>query len=329
MNCDIDFNKDGIQYSEFSIACSRNESAWGVIATPVVHFKKGTGKTLLLTAGAHGDEFEGPVILRRLINNLPNIKDFSGTLIIIPQLNMTALAASQRLSPIDGRDLNRSFDANIKSFSGSIASFLMDHLISRADIVLDFHSGGRSLDFAPMIIRHQLKDQVIEKQTDDALRAFNCPNELILEEIDAKGMLDSYVEGLGKIFLTTELRGAARVDPFGVSAGLSGIYKLMKHFDMIPSLTPYEKIVQNYSTNRYEVPSESYFARASIKGFYEPLYKIGDQVSQGDVLALIHDVNDLSRSCEVLAKESGTILASRPIAASDVGDMLFMIARKI
>ena len=59
VRCDIDFDKSGRQASYLRAPQSRNTSGWGVVEIPIYVFKNGTGPTLLLTGGVHGDEYEG------------------------------------------------------------------------------------------------------------------------------------------------------------------------------------------------------------------------------------------------------------------------------
>ena len=49
---------------------SRNTSGWGVVEIPIIVVKNGTGPTVLLTGGIHGDEYEGPIAISRLAREL-------------------------------------------------------------------------------------------------------------------------------------------------------------------------------------------------------------------------------------------------------------------
>ena len=56
---DVDYDKAGKQFGFLRVPNSNNDSAWGAVAIPIVVVKNGSGPTLLLTAGTHGDEYEG------------------------------------------------------------------------------------------------------------------------------------------------------------------------------------------------------------------------------------------------------------------------------
>ena len=74
----------------------------------------------------------------------------TGRVIIVPMANAPAAQAGRRNSPIDGLNLNRIYPGDIRGMpTAMIASYLERHLMSEADIVLDLHSGGRSLRYLP------------------------------------------------------------------------------------------------------------------------------------------------------------------------------------
>jgi N-alpha-acetyl-L-2,4-diaminobutyrate deacetylase len=62
----IDFDADGIRHMTVGIPYSRDDSAWGSVGIPVTLIKNGSGPTVVLSGGVHGDEFEGPIVLSRL-----------------------------------------------------------------------------------------------------------------------------------------------------------------------------------------------------------------------------------------------------------------------
>ena len=108
INSDIDYERDGKQISILRLPYSRNTSAWGIIPIPIAVIRNGDGPTVLLTAGNHGDEYEGQIALNNLIRNLEP-RHLKGRVIILPALNFPAALAGRRVSPIDGLNLNRVF----------------------------------------------------------------------------------------------------------------------------------------------------------------------------------------------------------------------------
>jgi N-alpha-acetyl-L-2,4-diaminobutyrate deacetylase len=76
-----------------------------------------------------------------------------------------------------------------------------------ADIVLDFHSGGKTLDFLPLLRRPHPARQGAGGRGFDLVEAFGAPYSMKMLEIDAVGMYDTAAEEMGKVFVTTELGG--------------------------------------------------------------------------------------------------------------------------
>ena len=66
----IDFQKDGVQHGFLKLPHSHDDSAWGSIVIPITVAKNGEGPTILFTGANHGDEYEGPIALFDLANNI-------------------------------------------------------------------------------------------------------------------------------------------------------------------------------------------------------------------------------------------------------------------
>src|SRR5690606_5883896 len=125
---------------------STDRSAWGVARLPLVLISGRAGPTALLISGSHGDEYEGQIILSRLIENL-NPDDVSGRVIILPAAHPPAVIAGRRTSPFDNGNLNRSFTAHqAATLADKIALLIKAELLPIADAVVDLHSGGESLE---------------------------------------------------------------------------------------------------------------------------------------------------------------------------------------
>jgi predicted deacylase len=100
------------------------------------------GPTLALIGAVHGDELEGPLTISNLLKKI-DPENLSGRLILCPAANPEALAASQRCSPTDGRNLARCFPGDLGgSPTEVLASLIAQHVIRPADALIDLHSGG-------------------------------------------------------------------------------------------------------------------------------------------------------------------------------------------
>ena len=171
----IDLDARGVQHGHLRLPYSRDDSVWGSVMIPICVIRNGDGPTALLTGGNHGDEYEGPLALFELARTL-DPKDVSGTVIIVPAMNYPAFRAGTRTSPIDKGNMNRAFPGRADgTVTEKIADYFQRHLLPRADIVLDFHSGGRTLDFLPFCAAHMLPDKEQERKGFAAVEAFSAP----------------------------------------------------------------------------------------------------------------------------------------------------------
>lgn len=107
-HADIDLEAAGKRVGHVRVPHSSHESAYGWIAVPIAVIRGGAGPDVLLTAGNHGDEFEGQIALLKLLRELQP-EQVNGRIIILPRLNLPAAAAGRRTSPLDDGNLNRLF----------------------------------------------------------------------------------------------------------------------------------------------------------------------------------------------------------------------------
>tara|TARA_B100001248_G_scaffold260334_1_gene248279 strand:+ start:4656 stop:5732 length:1077 start_codon:yes stop_codon:yes gene_type:complete len=325
---DLDFDLEGKQISYLRIPYSRNTSAWGRLLIPIVQFKNGDGPTMFISGGIHGDEFEGPVVLIKLIQRL-KLENVQGRIIIMPAVNLPAHLQSTRLSPIDNVDLNRCFPGSkTGSVTQVLAHYINDFIVPKADYVLDMHSGGTSLDFAPCVVMHQLEDKEIEAKTLAAVRAYGAPFALYLKEGDPDGLLDTAVEKAKKVFLSTELRGGATVTKDAVDIADNGLCNLLNHFGVAKAnRSKYTRYKNKTTTTLLRTADESCFITAEDDGLFEPLVNLGDRVKAGQPIGQLHHITTPARRPFLLkANSDGVFICRRVQGRAEAGDCLAVIA---
>ena len=317
----VDLDKDGVQHGFLRLPWSRDNSAWGAVMIPISVIRNGQGPTALLTGGNHGDEYEGPIALLKLANEL-QAAQVSGRVIVVPAMNYPAFRAARRTSPIDGGNLNRIFPGRPDgSVSEKIADYFQRYLLPQADIVLDFHSGGRTLDFLPFAAAHELPDKNQESRCVAAMEAFNAPYSMKLLEIDAVGMYDTAAEELGKVFVTTELGGGGSASARSVRIADRGVRNLLIHagilegeIDLLPSV-------------RLAMPGDDCFVISSSEGVIEMCRDLGEEVAAGEPVARIHPADRTGAEPVVHgARMSGLLVGRHFPGLIKAGDCLAVIA---
>jgi N-alpha-acetyl-L-2,4-diaminobutyrate deacetylase len=317
----VDFSADGIQHGFLRLPYSRDDSAWGSVMIPVTVAKNGEGPTALLTGGNHGDEYEGPIALFDLARTL-KIEDISGRVIILPAMNYPAFLAGTRTSPIDKGNMNRSFPgAPDGTVTQKIADYFQRHLLPLADIVLDFHSGGKTLDFLPFCAAHILTDKAQEAKTFKLVEAFGAPWSMKMLEIDAVGMYDTAAEEMGKIFVTTELGGGGTATAKSAGIAKRGTMNLLKAAGILKGgLEPAQ-------TTWLDMPDGNCFSFAEDGGLLEPLFDLGDRVANGAVVARIYPVGRTgAEPLEVRSKMDGILTARHFPGLVKPGDCVSVLA---
>ena len=320
----VDFAAEGVQHGFLRLPWSRDDSAWGNLMIPISVARQGLGPTLLITGGNHGDEYEGPLAILDLARRLEGMT-LDGRVILLPFMNYPAVKAARRTSPIDGRNMNRIFPGSATgSLSEKVADFILRGLLPMADVVLDFHSGGRTLDFLPFAASHILPDKTQEARCDAAVAAFNAPYCVKMLEIDAVGMFDTAVEEAGKTFVTTELRGGGTATARSVQVARRGIVNLMRHVGILdgePELAP---------SRFLDMPSADCFTFADADGMLELTADLGDPVQAGEVLARIWPLGRTGAApAEYRAAMDGLLIARHFPGLTQSGDCLAVVGVEV
>lgn len=317
----IPLDAPGVHHGHLRLPYSRDDSAWGSVMIPLTVIKGGDGPTALLTGGNHGDEYEGPLALQDLALTLEP-ESLSGRVILLPTLNFPAVRAATRTSPIDKGNLNRSFPGRPDgTVTQKIAHYLASVLVPQADVVLDFHSGGKTLDFLPFAAAHVLDDKAQEAACIAAMEAFNAPWSMIMREIDAVGMFDTEVEGQGKVFVTTEIGGGGSATAARIAIARKGARNLLKHAGILAG-TP-----ETGPTTYLEMPDDDCFVFATEGGMFEPLLDLGARVEKGMPIARIWPVQYTGRAPAMHVAGRDGILASRHFPGLiQPGDCLAVVA---
>jgi len=318
---DVDFDTDGVQHGALKLPHSSEQAAWGAVLTPVTVIRNGPGPTALLTGANHGDEYEGPIALMNLARNLA-AGDIHGRVIIIPMMNQPAFAAGRRTSPLDGGNMNRVFPGRPDGTpTEKVADYFQTTLLPLADVVLDIHSGGRTLEFVPFAAAHILDDAEHQSRCHAAMEAFNGPYGLLMRELDSTGMYDGAAEAMGKTFVTTELGGGGTATAATVGIAEKGIANLLRHAGIIDGAPEMSESLS------LTMPDAGCFITGTTSGLVEYRVGLGAPVRAGDIIARVHDPEAVGAPPRTYAAAIDGILIGRHFSGlTRPGDNLAVIA---
>ena len=314
---DVDYGREGKQFGHLRVPHSRDDSGWGTVAIPIVVVKNGPGKTLLLSAGTHGDEYEGQIALLDLARTLEPA-EVRGRVIIMPAHHFPACLAGTRTSPIDGKDINRTFPGDpVGSFSQILSHYVANFLLPEVDAVMDVHSGGRSLDCLPCTMSHILDDRELTERTVEFARAFGAPMHIMSREVDGSGTFQAACEGRRLVAMSSELGGGNRVQLRGLRITEKGVRNLLMHLGICKGTpAPAEE-----PTRLMLLPDHDCYHFAPVGGIYRPFHELGTWVKAGEPAAAIHDITDPARAPLTMTyKRSGLLWATRGQGRIEPGD---------
>jgi len=320
----IPLDQPGAHHGFLRLPYSRDDSAWGSVMIPITVINGGEGPTALFSGGNHGDEYEGPIALQELAATL-DPAEVSGRVIILPMMNQPAFAAGRRCSPIDGGNMNRSFPGRPDgTVTQKIAHYITTELVPLADVVLDFHSGGRTLDFLPFAAAHILPDKTQEAACMAAMQAFNAPYSMKMLEIDSVGMFDTEVEEQGKVLVTTELGGAGTSTAKSVAVARKGARNLLIHAGILQG----EPEVAESIT--LDMPDGRCFTFSEANALLEPLVDLGDEVTEGQPIARLWRSDRSGQpALTAHAQLSGILTARHVPGLVKMGDCIGVVAQVV
>jgi predicted deacylase len=326
----IDFDRPGKQHGYLEVPHSYNLAGWANLMIPVTVINHASGPSVLVMAGNHGDEYPGQIAIMKLARDLEP-SAVRGKIILIPCLNMPAAKASARLSPLDGKNLNRSFPGNPEgTVTEVIADFLTRVLFPIAEAVIDIHTGGRSMVFLPCSHMHVVPNRIQRQKMLEAMLAWNTDFSFLYADIAGNGLLPVEAENQGKVVVTTEMGGGEAVPAHVHQLTQRGLRNVLVHLGVLDGGVetredlgkPPAILVQALDRENYLLAPES--------GIFEVTAELGTRVSVDEPIGQIHFLERSDRGPEtVLAKTKGYLICCRAPCLTQQGDCVAVIAQAV
>lgn len=270
------------------------------------------GPVVLISGGVHGDEINGIVTARRLLEEM----DYGwtllrGTLIFIPLMNIYGFLSNSRTFP-DGRDLNRSFPGSKRgSLASRIAFIINEEIIPQIDYGIDFHTGGRMLSNHPQV-RVDFKDKVGL----ELAKSFGTHFIVHSKHIEKSFRKTAFMAK--KHILVYEGGESMRVDEFAIEEGVQGTKRLLHSLGMLGNSTKAQE-----ST----ILKGSDWVRAKASGIFNSTVKLGESVKKGQILAEISDPYGQVK-IEIKSSTNGHVIGLNNLPVINVGDALVHIGKE-
>jgi predicted deacylase len=271
------------------------------------------GPTLFVSAGIHGDELLGFVVVRRVLEKLDPAA-ISGTVLAIPFVNHLGLLHGTRELP-DGRDLNRSFPG---SKNGSLAarfarSFLRE-IAMRCTHGIDLHTAGMHRDNLP-----QIRADLADPETMRLARAFGAP--IIIHAGLRDGSLRQAAGARGVSTLLYEAGEPLRHDEDCVRVGFEGVMRVMTALGMVDR--------RLYKVSTPLVSWGTAWVRSPRSGYFIPSVDLGDRVRRGAAIGALEmraGPGEVSDRLVVNSRGAGLVIGITRNPLVHVGDPLVHVA---
>ena len=326
----LEFDRPGKQQGFLQVPYSHNLGGWANVMIPITVIARGKGPTVLALGGNHGDEYQGQVAIMKLARQLMP-EHVTGRLILIPSLNFPAARAATRLSPLDGMNMNRAFPGDAEGpVTSQIAHYLRTVLFPISDVVIDIHSGGRSMEFVPCSHMHVVPDREQRARMMAAMLAWNSDFHFLYADIAGTGLLPVEAENQGKLVITTEMGGGE-----GIPAGVhrltqSGLRNVLVHVGTLKGREqtraslglPPAILTQALNREDYLLAPES--------GVFEIAVDLGAKVKKGQTVGFLHHLERPDREAEAItAQSAGYLITMRAPCLTQQGDCVAVIAQRV
>ncbi|WP_113911514.1 succinylglutamate desuccinylase/aspartoacylase family protein [Roseovarius dicentrarchi] len=327
----LDLETTGKRGGNFGLAHSDNRFAFSTIQSPLGVIRGGDGPTALVCAGNHGDEYEGQIIVRRLFEMLEP-DDLAGRLILAPALNMPAVQAISRTSPLDGGNLNRSFPG--QAYGGptrEIAGFVATQLMPLADVAVDLHSGGSGSDYLDCAYLCLSNDPARNAQTRDLATVMGLANTMVVPPSDTPGDFDGSAHAAGCAMISCELGGEGKVSLRALEAGWHGVLRILAHSGVLNAAAAQRLGADTPPKTRFlDLGAEADTITAQSHGLIEPMVQIGAPITAGQPVARLRNLHDLAAAPDTLfAAKDGILAILRAGAIVAPGDHFCVICPEI
>jgi predicted deacylase len=299
-----------------------HDSIWGdhlIPLTVLVGAKTRPERGLVAFGSNHGNEYEGPMVLKHLLRDL-RLEDVIGRIILVPVLNPSAFHAGTRESADDRVNLNRAFvegagrTSALAGITHRIAAFVREHIWPRVHVVIDLHSGGDVARFAMCASYHPLDDPEQGRQVEEAARWFGTPLVINYQNL-TPGLLPSEAERLGKITVGTELGWGRAVQAEGVRYGRHGVLAAAIHHGLLQGRIEPIGHHRDGTQIKAAMVERDCFTVAPFAGHYESLIECGQKVKRGDVVGLLHDFDHIDMEpWPAVAGVDGIVIAQAWVA---------------
>ncbi len=295
----------------------------GTLSIPVLAARGSrSGKTLVATAGVHGDEYEGMEAIHRTFEAL-DPSSMTGTFVAVPVVTLPAYWMACRVNPLDARNMARVFPGSTDgSASERLAARLLDRILRHADFYIDLHSAGRAMHWVTLCGYCDHGPQTATAS--EAARCFGAP--VIWEhphDPTATGRTLSATNGLEIPSLYTEAFGGGHTRPEDVDCYTRGLANLLRFLEI--SELPVAGLPEPYDPVEVRGWGNTDNALSAAKsGLFWSQVEPADRVKSGQKIAYVRNIEGRIID-EIVSPQDGYVVGIRATPRVFAGDTLIVL----
>ncbi|MFS0821548.1 succinylglutamate desuccinylase/aspartoacylase family protein [Bacillus sp. 1P02SD] len=296
----------------------------GFIPVNVIKGQK-EGKTLLVLGGVHGDEYEGIQTIIQVFRDL-SVTDITGTLVMIPVVNVSSYINGTRTTGVDGENLARAFPGDSNgNFTSRLAWHLHETFIRNADFLLDLHSGGTHYAMPALVGYYYDSNSQISQISKAAAEAFGMKVIWGHEQV-GPGRTISSALSLNVPWLYTEGYGGKRIKREEQKQYEIGVYRLLNYLSLLT--VPNKWVNEPKEEIEFRLLGDGNLDKAAFAekdGFFIPSVNLLDEVKTNDRVGILYDLfgNKLQW---IMAEKPGVVVMLRETPFTNKGDGLYALA---
>ena len=280
------------------------------------------GPTVALLGGVHGDEYEGVIAVRWLIDHLRSTL-ISGTIRAVAPAHPTAWETTTRESPVDGKNLARVFPGSATGSATEVVAYeLTEQVIMGADLLIDLHSAGTNFEM-PFLCGFQDDAGIVSKTSQRLAQVFGAEFTWRHLGKPAPGRSLSAAHDLNIPAIYTEGGGGRSVQHHELKGYTDGVQRVLHSLSMVQTAPQAVKtsvhVVGDGNTDTgIAAPAAGYLVMHS---------ETGEPCAKDQVLAEIV-TEDGAAICQITAPQNGYLMMRRREARVNTGDTVLIFAAK-
>jgi predicted deacylase len=299
----------------------RRRIARGGVGFEAFIWRGGPGPVLLVNGATHGDEYEGPTVLRQWAQAWRPAR-LRGTVVFVPVLNEVAFYAGARCRPDDGANLARSFPGRRQGGPTSRLARLFDEqMLAQCTHYVDLHSAGVANELEPWTGYIHGVDPAVDRTQRRMAACFDrfwCWAGPLLP---GRTLSAAAARKIPAIY--NECRGAGDVARDDLAALDLGLRRLLRVLGLVPGPQPRLKPQRTRITRHARETHLQVHHLAPHDGLFVPAVKLRDRIRRGHPIGAVLGL--AGARTLVRAEAAGRVVMRRLQRSVRRGDALAVI----